>query len=67
MMEETLKRMEENNRRSVEAAAPHLSAKQLAAYKEQMEQQTAMNRITLKMQIEQQRLQAQPQPQAQAK
>jgi hypothetical protein len=62
MMEESLKRMEDNNRRTIEAVAPHMSARQLAAYREQLEQQAAMNRISIKMQIEQQRLQAQPQP-----
>jgi hypothetical protein len=62
MMEESLKRTEDNNRRMVEAATPHMSAKQLAAYRDQMEQQTAMSRITMRMQIEQLRLQAQSQP-----
>jgi hypothetical protein len=65
MMEDALKRTEENNRRLVEAAAPHLNAKQLAAFREQMEQQTAMNRISQRMQIERERLQnqqQQPQP-----
>jgi hypothetical protein len=62
MMEENFKRTEENNRRMVEVAAAHMSSKQLATYKEQMDQQLAMNRISLKMQIEQQRLQSQAQP-----
>jgi hypothetical protein len=62
MMEEMFKRSEDNNRRLVEAAAPHMNAAQLAAYRSQIEQQAAMNRISLKMQIEQQRLQPQPQP-----
>jgi hypothetical protein len=60
MLEENLKRNEENNRRLVEVAAPHMSAKQLATYRAQMEQQNAMLRISMKLQIEQQRLQAQP-------
>jgi hypothetical protein len=59
MMEENLKRTEDNNRRTIEAVAPHMSAKQLAVYREQLEQQAAMNRISIKMQIEQQRLQGQ--------
>jgi len=62
MLEDQIKRTEENNRRMVEAAAPHLTAKQLTAYREQMEQQAAMNRIQMKLQIEQQRLQSQTQP-----
>jgi hypothetical protein len=62
MMEESLKRTEDNNRRTIEAVAPHMSARQLATYRKQLEQQAAMNRISIKMQIEQQRLQAQPQP-----
>ncbi|MEO8313914.1 MAG: hypothetical protein ABI645_03875 [Pseudomonadota bacterium] len=61
MMEESLKRTEENNLRTVEAAAPHLSAKQLAALREQMEQQTAMTRISMRMQAEQERLRTQSQ------
>jgi hypothetical protein len=63
MLEENLKRTEDNNRRLVEAAAPHISAKQLAAYRDQMEQQTATSRIVMRMQIEQQRLQSQTQTQ----
>jgi hypothetical protein len=65
LLEEQLKRTEDNNRRLVEAAAPHMSASQLAAYRNQMEQQAAMSRITMKMSLEQQRLQSQPQPQPQ--
>lgn len=57
MLEDSFKRTEENNRRMLEAAAPHLSAKQLAAAREQMEQQAAMSRISLRMQLERERLQ----------
>jgi hypothetical protein len=63
-MEESLKRTEENNRRLVDTAAPHMTARQLAAYREQMEQQAAMSRISMKLQIEQQRLQSQSQSQS---
>ncbi len=63
MMEDSLKRNEENNRRMIEAASPHISAKQVAALREQMEQQAAMTRISLKMQIERDRLRAQQQQQ----
>jgi hypothetical protein len=63
MLEESLKRNEDNNRRMINVVAPHMSAPQLAAYRNQVEQQAAMNRISMKMQIEQQRLQAQSQPQ----
>jgi hypothetical protein len=65
LLEEQLKRTEDNNRRLVEAAAPHMSASQLAAYRNQMEQQAAMSRITMRMSLEQQRLQSQPQTQPQ--
>lgn len=62
-LEETMKRTEENNRRTLEAAAPHLNARQLAALREQNEQQAAMLRISMQMQAERERLQPQGQSQ----
>jgi hypothetical protein len=61
MMEESLKRTEENNRRIVDVAAPHLSPRQAAAVREQLEQQTAMLRISMQMAAERERLQPQGQ------
>jgi hypothetical protein len=58
-LEESLKRTEENNRRLLEAVAPHMTAKQLATYREQMELQAASNRASTQLQIRQQRLQSQ--------
>jgi hypothetical protein len=65
MQEYTLKRVEDDNRRLLEVAAPHLNARQLAAYREQMEQQSTMNRMSMLMELERARLQPQPQPAAQ--
>jgi hypothetical protein len=66
LQEEMRKRSEENNRRMIDAAAPHVNAKQLAALKDQFEQQAAMSRISSRMQIERDRLQQQQaQPAAQ--
>ncbi len=59
--EEALKRNEENSRRMLDAAAPSLTAKQLAALREQMEQQAAMTRIVSRMQMERDREQQQAQ------
>lgn len=55
MMEESLKRAEENNRRNLEAAAPYISATQLAALREQMERQTSLTRAMLRAQMERER------------
>jgi hypothetical protein len=57
MLEESLKRNEDNNRRMLEAAAPGLNARQLAALREQFEADAVMQRTTMRMVIERQRLQ----------
>lgn len=46
MQEAFLNRQTDNNRRILEAAAPHLNAQQLAALRNQFEQQDAMNRAS---------------------
>jgi hypothetical protein len=65
MMEESMKRSEENNRRMLDAAAPHVSARQLAALREQFDQQASMSRISMRMQMERERLQSQQTQQTQ--
>jgi hypothetical protein len=47
MAEESLKRAEENNRRTLEAAAPYVDATQLAAMRRQLEGQTSAYRRSL--------------------
>lgn len=63
LQEELLKRNEDNNRRMLDAAAPYMNARQLAALREQMEQQAAMSRISSRMQMERSRMQPQAQSQ----
>lgn len=47
LLEDSNRRTEENNRNVLEAVAPHVNAKQLAAIREQFEQQNAQRRQTL--------------------
>jgi hypothetical protein len=61
MLDDQLRRQEENNRRTIEAVSPHMNAKQVAALREQMEQSAASLRISMRMQIERERVQAQTQ------
>ncbi len=59
MMEESMKRAEENNRRNLEAAAPYIDATQLAVLREEMDRLTSMNRQLLHTQRESERRPAQ--------
>jgi hypothetical protein len=61
MLDDQLKRQEENNRRTIEAVSPHMNAKQVAALRDQMEQSAASLRLSMRMQIERERVQAQTQ------
>jgi hypothetical protein len=61
LQEESMKRQEESNRRILEAAAPTLSTKQLAALREQFEQDDAMRRASSRLQRERERMQPTPQ------
>lgn len=54
--EQTLRRLEENNRHTLEAAAPYINADQLAALRRQMEQQAVMTRA-LSAQMEREQVQ----------
>jgi hypothetical protein len=54
-MQKVLKNAEESNRVALELAAPHVSADQLAALREQLERQSVQNAVTLRTQAERER------------